>query len=232
VGLLRVSVDESGTHDKDARFCIALCLGTKANWRDFRKAWGKQAPKDYHAKDASPETNRGLAVLMERHLGFCHALSIDQREFRENTSHRFRSVNGGVYSFLFIGAATRAMIWAKEHGEDMIAYVIEHGCQGASFMKQELARVANDPPVRQAYRIHSDTWVGKGEVIVHPADLVAHEFACHKPGSETPAYERLKGFVEYLHMDGPATRELTDKMNKTEREVRALWRRAKKEGLS
>ena len=77
VTMLHACVDESGTHQKPAALCVALCAARPDPWKTLLLEWAKVAPLDYHAARARPQVNLRLASLMQEHLGRAVVVSLD-----------------------------------------------------------------------------------------------------------------------------------------------------------
>jgi hypothetical protein len=236
VTTLRVGMDEAGTHDQ-LTICVAACLGTVDQWQRFAQAWVPTCPPHYHAKRASDETNFALAKLAQRHLTLSMATTLNEQDYRQCAPHRFQSLHGRAYTIAVTWSAVRLAYWAQERlGVTRIAYVIEAGAHGDGHVDQIFRRILASRRLRNFYRVRSQTWVSKhdNEIVVHPADLISHEFAMHDPNGATLAYNKLSGFVEHYDMDQKMIAETVRRVEEAERQYKrqlAVERRQNKRRL-
>jgi hypothetical protein len=187
IAMLRVAIDESGSHGGSPVLTVAVCVGSDARWSRFREAWLPYAQKyaakgGYHAAKATRSDNEILANLIAEIFpsgGF--ALRIAYADMKAEVPPAFRARFGDEYALsIWVGIRVLSAICDKQ-GHDWLAYVLEDGhkgVKGTAKVKQLFHAIKQEPPDSPfRYHVFSDTWVGKEELITHPSDLISHEWA-------------------------------------------------------
>jgi hypothetical protein len=177
IAVLWIGTDESGTHGGPV-LAVAGMFGTGSQWQSFRAAWTPYAAqyKDgYHAKEAKSGHNEALARLMRQHLMTGFSIRMSYADIREIVPPKVRSQTGEEY---FIGMVTMTKLFAlitDQLNVAEIAYVIEAGHRSAGNVGKMFDYLVTLPvghPDR--LKVHSASWVGKEEIITHPADLISN----------------------------------------------------------
>ena len=175
--MYKVSVDESGTHRGAAAMCVAFCLSTSTQWRAFTREWepyARKYPGGYHATKASDADNDALTGLVLRRVQGLAAFTFPYDDFKELTTPAIRSEYGNEYAFgvrMCLAAVDR---WCGREGKRWVSWVLEAGCPGSDHVKVLFDKLLLEPE-EERYHVFSHRWVGKEELITHPADLVAYE---------------------------------------------------------
>lgn len=185
--MLTVGIDESVTHGESPILCVAACIASADGWTRFRGAWLPHAMKyaakgGYHATKAHDPDNLILAGLMEELLpSAAFAIRISCADMRAVVSHNIRSEYGDEYTILVWTGIRFLSKLCDLQGVDWLAYVLEDGHKGrkgTAKIKQMFNAIKQEAPGTQMrYHVYSDTWVGKEELITHPADLISYEWA-------------------------------------------------------
>ncbi len=112
------------------------------------------------------------------------------------------------------------MPWSHTVGGGKISYVIEAGHKGQKYVDKVLMPLVANRASQAFYKVDSYVWVGKDDVRVQPADLLAHEVASFQEGKISPALECFDGFVQVNRLGRRKLMEQMDIMNEMEREAK------------
>lgn len=231
--MLKVTIDESGTHGGDAVLCVALCLATPTQWRHFVDEWRPLVAKlrakgvtHYHAKNPRCRTlNEPLVELMVRRLSIIFAITILESEYKLATPDRYRSFMGGAYALAVQAGMLSIGHWCDANNPQWISYVLESGHRGESHVNQLLSHFANVPDLRAKLRLGSHTWVTKTEHILAPPDFVAHEISGHRGEGDPPSLLQLGDKLQWTHLDREGMRDSAE-------ETEAIFRQHKRQRQS
>jgi hypothetical protein len=226
-----VGIDESGTHDGAQALTIAACVGTATEWQRFKDAWApfakKYERKGYHATKASDSDNRVLGRLMCEHLSAALAFRTPYAASRALVSSDLRSQVGNEYTLAVRIVVDVLAHIAAQNDVDWISYLIEDGHPGAARTKQEFEQkkaLRPGDPFRK--RVYSDTWVGKEELITHPADLLSYEWGTALGReSSTPNLDLFRA-QEKFHLTDYKPDDMAEAVRQTVDTLKA-FRRAK-----
>lgn len=178
--MIKAAIDEAGAHRGAPALVVAVCAAEVDRWKRMILEWEEIAPADYHAKSASDETNLALAEIMRKYLagpedGLAAVHTVSEAIFKKYASHRFQSQYGGPYGYAATIAVLDVTIWSREVGGGWADFVIEDGHRGAPYMKQVFGRIMGNDALRREFGVYQHSWVGKGDISVHPADLLSHD---------------------------------------------------------
>lgn len=225
--MLKAAIDESGTHGGAPILCAAACVATSRQWRLLTDEWlqivSPLVPpgKHYHAKDKCyDKVSEELAKLIVRRMDLVCAVTVSKAEYDAVAPRKFKSVYGGnAYALAVQGLLLYIGQWCHKMGKPRVAYVLESGAKGEQFL-DNMFHTALKPQLRGRFKILSHTWVGKGEAIIHPADLVAHEvFTCHEAPS-TPVYDCLLRKLQVHHLSKEGILQAVEQVWQGEREAK------------
>jgi len=203
IAVLKVVLDESGTHETSKSLCVAGCVGNYHQWSRFSREWTPRAKKykyGFHATVGSESDNKFLAHLMVKHLKFGFTVNFDYEDVRAVVSQPFRSRYGSEYAIAVRTAVGFMSEVCVIEGWKHVAYVIEDGAKGCEHVKKwfrDMVALPLSHPDR--LRVYSDTWVGKGDVTTHAADLLSHEWARVYAGETSEIIPTLPTEKFYLH---------------------------------
>ena len=202
MAVFKAAIDEAGTHDKAGTLAVAVCVATARQWRLLVDEWAPVVaalPNGYSArKRECSRYNDFLADLLLRRLDYATAVTVSEADYRAIMSDRFRSFHGGAYSLAAQAVVSDVGLWCRKHGHKGAAYTIEAGHRGQGQLNETMNDFLRDQ--REASRVLSVTFTGKGEYILHAPDLVSHELATRTAGSDSPLVAKLLRCVEYRHM--------------------------------
>ena len=173
ITVLKVSVDESGSHGSSPILVVAACIATPKGWKKIRNEWGPRAnayPEGYHATKAKNQDNLFLASLLPEYLEASLAVVIPYEVFRAVVPHSHRSRFGAEYTTA-IRACTHVLAhWCDRHWYDWTTWVLEAGHKGEDAARQYLDSIVGIA----GGHVHSHAWVGKRDLITHAPDVVSH----------------------------------------------------------
>ena len=224
--VLKVGIDEGVTHTENPVLAVAACMTTSRQWGLFVEEWrgrlkGKVPEgKVYHAQEGWCEgpdgLNDQLAELALRRMQEMYVFTVLENDYREHASHDFRSRFGSAYSVGILGCLSYiATTQRRARKPQKAAYMIESGHKNQAMVSGMLEDMMNMPDVRENWYLHSYSFVGKEEPILHPSDLVAHEWATSYGRDASPRMELLSAKVQHVHMEPEDIR----------RHVTELWAR-------
>jgi hypothetical protein len=190
ITVLKVAVDESGSHQDSPAICVAACFANAAQWRTYESSWRptaeKYLPKGYHAAEASDADNAVLATILAQTLkGIVITISYD--DFREVVTKNIRSVFGAEYNAAVRACAYTLRHWCDRYRVPYMTWVLESGHKGESSVNTFLSAIRRD----RSWRIWSHEWVGKEDLVTHASDLVSHEVAACYGRPASPLLESM-----------------------------------------
>jgi hypothetical protein len=207
IAVLKVTVDESGTHGDAPIMAVAFCIGTKRQWGLFASDWRPIYTKElgenpYHAKlpICRDRLNAPLSELMWRRLDHHLVLTINRPEYKEVTGQVFRSQIGAAYTLLVQAGLFYLARWSERNSAGRLAYLLEAGCRGESHVDKIFKAIMANPGIKKRCRLASYTWAGKEEPELHPADLLSHETTTCYGGEASPILKRLSKHTTVIHM--------------------------------
>lgn len=173
IAVLKVSVDESGTHGNAPALVVAACVATPNGWKQIRRAWAPRAakyPNGYHATKARDEDNLFLANLLPEHLEASLAVVVPYEVFKFVVPHEHRSRFGAEYATGIRACVHVLAYWCDHHWYDWTTWVLEAGHKGESSARQFLDSILRRP----GGHVWSHAWVGKDDLVTHAPDVVSH----------------------------------------------------------
>jgi hypothetical protein len=198
VGVLKVAVDESGTKKDDPCLVMAACVATSRQWGMFVEEWTETSKgrvpegKQFHAQERWCEEgglNDELPPLMDKYLDHRLVVTLSESDFREHASQRFRSQFGSSYTVCAMALITILAERNRRVGGGKMAYLFEAGHRKHEYLMKLLGWGIESPKFRDQFRIQSVTYAGKGNKVLHPSDLLAHEvFSSY--GKKRPTYRQ------------------------------------------
>ena len=241
IAVLKVSVDESGTHGGAPALVVTACVGTPKGWTRILRKWRPRAanyPKGYHATQARDEDNLFLASLLQPHLEASMAVVIPYEVFKAVVPHEHRSRFGAEYATAIRACVHVLAHWCDNYWYDWTTWVLETGHKGENSARRFLDSILGLP----ASHVHSQAWVGKNDLVTHAPDVVSYAIVSTME-SARPASTRLLAEVRKSTMvrafDRPTLEEAVAKgydtikqQRRTALQARKQRKNASKEALS
>jgi len=184
VGVLKVAVDESGTRKDDPCLVMAACVATSRQWGMFVDEWTETSKgrvpegKHYHAQERWCEEgglNDELPPLMDKYLDYRLVVTLSESDYRKNASEKYRSQFGSSYTTCAMSLIVHLAERNRRVGGGKMAFLFEAGHRKHEYLMKLLGRSIDSPEFRDQFRIQSATYAGKGNKVLHPSDLLAHE---------------------------------------------------------
>ena len=196
IAMYAAAIDESGTHAGAPMLSVACCVATSGQWERFREEWSPTAARyknGYHAKDGTHADNLELTRLINKHIEAGFAIRIAYK-IAKRIPLEIRSRYGGEYPACIRACVGSVSAWCDQNKIEWVAFVIEDGHKSVDAAKNyfEYLKAASGAERRHVW---SDTWVGKGELTVHPSDLIAHEWAQSYGGSPSLLLAQLPRII-------------------------------------
>jgi hypothetical protein len=221
LAMYKASIDESGTHQNAPVLCIAICVASADQWSAFEAEWGpvtQEIQRGYHAK--RPECNpfnELLASLVVKHMEAVFAVSVSLPDFNAIVPQQLRSKFGGPYVWLLKSILYNCGHWCEQK-KVRLAYVIEAGAPNWKAAQKQFERAMAWTDLRRAFGAESFTWVRKGNMVLHPPDLVSQEISSTYQQPLSPVGRILRERVLYFHHDAQRLQKHVDIAKATERE--------------
>ena len=204
VVVLKAGIDESGTGSEFDVLCVAAAAGSTRQWQHFMDEWnpvlaGLPPGKTFHAVERRRSVNEALAALTLKWMKFAFAITISKTEYQDETDQLFRGRYGSEYSMGIMACVQYlAAIQRRRQNKGRTLYAIERGHKNQGGVEKILDDLAKWRSER--YLIKKAVFVPKDDPLVHPSDLISHEFASAADGRPSPVFETLKPHVAHLHV--------------------------------
>ena len=191
IAVIKVVVDESGTHDKAPCIVVAGVAGETGDWKQFVRDWSARAatyPKGYHASKAKDKDNKFLAHIVARWLSGV-VLSISYDDFRAVVTPRLLSKYGGEYRHAVGMLSLILKDYAEKTKTRWISWVLERGHKEQEAVDRYLHLLEENRP---DLRIWAHVWANKEDITTHAADLSAYAVACAYGTGTSPLLEIIR----------------------------------------
>jgi hypothetical protein len=207
MAILRVYLDESGTHEGAALTCSAGYVFTEEGSAVFQKEWepflASKGLKWFHASEVwrRPDANEMFTKLRDiikqtaerGFIRFILSAQIDSLRTRQD----LKPFTGSGYSLLTISCMNHIADYAKSRG-DQVCYFIESGDSNEKEFKEFVRKIDGSDKLRERFAFHNASLTSKEEGIhLQAADLLSWTFGRVEKEQWVPGFEDFKDWLDW-----------------------------------